>query len=469
MINQKMRHCARLSAFMFVAIGIMALSALPAYAQDRDRLLDIQEIKTPKGITAWLVEDSSIPVISMQYAFKGAGAVNDPQGKQGLAQLLSNTMDEGAGDLDSQAFQKELQDLSISLSFNSGRDHFGGSLKTLTKNSMRAFNLLEMAIMRPRFDDDPVQRMRQSNQSRIRGSLSNPDWVAARVLNDVAFEGHPYARNSGGTLSSLDAITSDDLRAFHRAHLGKNNLVVAVAGDIDAERLSVVLDNIFAGLPDVDIPSADDVAVQNIGKIAIYEKDIPQTIVEMMKPGIARNDPDYFTAQVMNFVLGSSGFGSRLTEEIREKQGLTYGVYSSFYNLDHLNAMAVSTSTKNENVPKMLAAIESEFETMRDGGITQDELDDAKAYLIGSLPLSLTSTDKISGLMLSLMTDDLGVDYLERRQSAIENTTIESIAKVSKRLLSPDEFVTVLVGQPPRDTLEWLGEIHMVETLPNVE
>jgi len=418
----------RLFALSFVIL--LCVFSLPTHAAER--LLDIQEVKTSKGITAWLVEDSSIPVISMQFSFKG-------------------------------------QDLSISLSFNTGRDHFGGSLKTLTKNSERAFNLLEMAVMRPRFDGAPVQRMRAANQSRIRSSLSNPDWIAARLLNDVAFAGHPYAFNSGGTLSSLDAITPDDLRGFHRAHLGKNNLVVAVAGDINAKRLKVVLDNIFAGLPDVDIADVADLELQAKGDIAVYKKDIPQTIVEMMQPGISRKDPDYHAAQIMNFVLGSSGFGSRLTEEIREKRGLTYGVYSSFYNLDKLSAMSVSTSTKNENVPEMLATIESEFAEMRDAGISQSELDDAKAYLIGSLPLSLTSTDKISGLMLSLLRDDLPIDYLDQREKAIKDMRLDDITRIAERLLSPDQFVTILVGQPPLDTLEWLGDITTIETLPNVE
>ncbi len=438
---------------------------MPAQA----KILDIQEVKSKSGITAWLIEDNSIPVISFQFAFKGAGSVNEPADKQGLAQLLSNTMDEGAGDLDSQAFQKELQDLSISLSFSSGRDHFGGSVKTLTKNSERAFDLLEMAIMRPRFDDEPVQRMRDANKSRIRSSLSNPDWMTARIMNDVAFADHSYAQNSGGTLSTLDAITSDDLRNFRRKHLGTNNLVVAVAGDINAKRLKIILDNVFAGLPEVDIPAPNTFTLKNQKKIAVYKQDIPQTIIEMMTPALTKDDPDYFAAQVMNFVLGSSGFGSRLTEEIREKRGLTYGIYSSLQVMDYTNALRVSTSTKNENVPEMLSTIHKEFNAMREAGITQEELDDAKAYLIGSLPLSLTSTDKISGLMLSLMRDDLGRDYLDRRQKAIEEMTIDDVKTVSSRLLSTDKFVSVLTGNPPLDILQGFGEITTIEALPNVE
>ena len=455
----------RIFGILFVLLVFVA----PVQAKERGTLLDIQKVVSKKGITAWLVQDDSVPVISMQFSFKGAGSANETIETQGLARLLSNTMDEGADELDSQTFQKELQDLSISLSFNSGRDHFGGSVKTLTKNSERAFVLLEKAVMRPRFDEEPVQRMKLANQTRIRSSLSNPDWMAARVLNDVAFEGHPYALNSGGTISTLEAITPDDLRAFRAEHLGKNNLVVAVAGDINVKRLKVILDNVFGGLPDVEAPQIEDLDVQNAGKIAVFEQDIPQSVIEVMQPGIERDDKDYFAAQVMNFVLGSSGFGSRLTEEIREKRGLTYGIYSSFYNLDKLAAMSVSTSTKNENVPEMLATIQNEFVKMRNDGITQEELDDAKAYLIGSLPLSLTSTDKISGLMLSLLSHDLPIDYLDIREKAIKDMSREDIARVAKRLLTPNQFVTILVGKPPQDTLGWMGKTVTIETLPNVE
>ena len=453
-----------MTVFLFFA----ALS--PTYAQETENsepdepLLDIQTVTSDGGITAWLVEDHSVPVIAMEFAFKGAGAAQNLPEKQGLAQLLSNTMDEGAGEIDSQTFQKELRDRSISLSFRSGRDDFGGSVKTLSKNAPRAFELLELALTQPRFDPDPVARMKKANQSRIRSSLSDPDWMAARLMNDVAFAGHPYALNSGGTLSSLETLTPEDLRQYHATHIGKNNLVVAVAGDISAEALKTTLDDVFGGLPQVDIQPPADLALQNQGSVSVYETDIPQTIVEIMQPGIARTDPDYHSAQVMNFILGSSGFGSRLTEEIREKRGLTYGIYTNFYNLDHVQTLNVSTSTQNENVPEMLSLIQSEFDKIKNEPVTEKELQDAKAYLIGSLPLSLTSTDKIAGLLLSLQVDGLPIDYLDQREDSIENTSIADISRVAQSLLDPGKFVTILVGKP-----QGLTDANKIETLPNVE
>jgi len=426
-------------------------------------VLDIKEIKSESGITAWLVEDHSVPVIALNFAFKNTGTKYDPADKQGLARLASNTMDEGAGDLDSQAFQKELQDLSISLSFGASRDHFSGGVKTLTRNKDRAFKLLKLALTQPRFDEEPLQRMRAANQARIKSSLIDPKWMAARIQNDRAFEGHPYAKNSGGTLSSLENITTDDLRSFHKT-LGKNNLVISASGNITADELKSLLDNVFSDLPKTTQPAIPELKLQNTGKLYIYKQDIPQTIIEIIQTGIDRTDPNYQTAQVMNFILGSSGFGSRLTEEIREKRGLTYGIYSYFQNYEATDTMHVSTSTANENVLEMLDLIEAEWDRIIKTPPTDKELESAKSYLIGSLPLSLTSTDRIAGLLLSLQIDALPIDYLDKREQQIKATNAQHVQTTAQRLLNTESFTTILVGKP-----EGIENAEKIEVLPNVE
>ena len=448
---------------VLIAFTILFLT-LNGNAFARNKILDIQEVKSPNGISAWLVEDHSVPVIALKFSFKGAGSSLDPANKQGLARMVSNTMDEGAGNLSSQEFQKELRDLVISLNFGSNRDNFSGNLKTLSKNKTRAFELLELSLTQPRFDKEPVDRMRKANQSRIRSSLSDPNWIAARFLNDIAFAGHPYAQNSGGTLSSLENISPEDLKLFHRSYLGKNNLSVAVAGDITAKDLETVLDKIFGKLAEISIPPTSNLKLQNQGKSFIYKYDIPQTIIEIMQPGIDRKDPDYQIAQVMNFILGSSGFGSRLTETIREKRGLTYGIYTYFYNMEYLDTLALSTSTKNENTAEMLSLIKTEWDKIKSEPVTDKELKNAKAYLIGSLPLSLTSTDKIAGLLLSLQQDNLPIDYLMQRETKIQSTTKEEIQELAKSLLNEDQFTTILIGQP-----EGINNAKLLEIIPNVE
>jgi zinc protease len=448
---------------IFIAVIITGIAAPQSFA--RDQILDIKEVKTESGITAWLVEDHSIPVIAMQFAFKGAGSIQESADKQGLVRLLSNTMDEGAGELASEEFQKTLRDLSISLAFSSSRDAFSGGVKTLSANKDKAFELLTLALNEPRFDEEPVSRMIAANQARIRSSLSDPEWMAARLMNDKAYGNHPYALNSGGTLSTLPKLTPDDLRNFAKTHLTRDRLHIAVAGDITEEELKGVLDRIFAPLPEkAPEIKTEAVILQNKGQVFLYKQEIPQTVIEIIQPGIERDDPDYFKAQVMNFILGSSGFGSRLTEEIREKRGLTYGIYSYLSNGDYFDGFAVSTSTANDNTKEMLSLITAEWEKMRSYPVSQEELDNAKSYLIGSLPLSLTSTDAFAGLMLSLQLDNLGMDYLDKRETAIQAASLDDIFAVSQRLLAPENFVTVLVGSPAG-----IDQATTIETLPNVE
>lgn len=455
--------------FFLIVFLIVLLSSLNV-SRANDNILDIQEVTTQSGIKAWLVEDDSVPVISLSFSFLGAGSAQDSAKKQGLTRLASNTMDEGAGDLSAQQFQKRLKNLSTTLYFQSSRDHFSGELKTLTKNQDEAFNLLRMAILQPRFDQEAIDRMRQANQSRVRSSLSDPKWIAARIMNDRLYESHTYALNSGGSISSLENITKDDLKTFSKTRLGKNNLRIAVAGDINAAELAARLELIFSDLQQtVTLQSIDHIGLQNSGNIYVHEKDVPQTIVELSYPGLARENPDYIGLQVLNYILGSSGFGSRLMDDIREKRGLTYSIYSSLLTLDKAQNLTISSSTKNDSAQEMLFLIKNIVQDLKTNGATQEELDNARSYLIGSLPLSLTSTDKITRVLISLMQHNLPVDYLQNRNDTIEALTLSDIKRIAQNYLDPEQFVAVLVGSPSIDKTDDTIEIQIVDSIPNAE
>lgn len=428
-------------------------------------ILDIKQVRSAQGITAWLVEDHTLPVIALSFSFKGAGSALDPANKQGLSLMASNTMDEGAGPYDSQTFQKMLSDQSISLGFGAGRDNFGGSMKTLVRHADTAFDLLKLALTEPRFDTEAVDRMRAANIARVRNAVGDPDWISARLMNDTAFAGHPYALNSGGTLTTLAGLTPDDLKNFARTRLSRDHLLVTVVGDIDEETLKKRLNEVFGKLPaTAALPPVADFTVQNAGKHVHYDMDIPQTIIEIMQPGIGRDDPDYYAATVMDFILGGSGFGSRLTEEVREKRGLTYGIQTSFYMMDHLKGYTVSTSTRNETAAEVLKLINEEWRKMSVAPPTDKEVADAKSYLIGSLPLALSSSGQIADLLLGLRLEDLPIDYLDRRAAKIDAVTPADVQRVAKRILNPDTLTVVTVGKP-----ENVKADVTVETLPNVD
>lgn len=443
--------------------GFMLLSC---NAQADEKLIDIQAVKTESGITAWLAENHDLPIIAVNFTFLDSGTALDPADKQGLVRMLSNTMDEGAGDLDSQAFQKALSDNSITLMFSAGRDGFGGNLKTLTRNKNKAFDLLHLALTTPRFDQEPVERMRAANMARVRSSLSEPDWIAARLLNDRIFQGHPYAMNSGGTLTSLARITPDDLRHFQKTYLTRDRLLISVAGDITATEVKTQIDKIFGGLPAKAPADAvvADAALKNAGQITLFEQAIPQTIVSIGLPSFGRDDPDYYPLRVMNYIFGEAGFGSRLMEEIREKRGLTYGIYSDIQNYRHTDVLSISTSTKNESAAELLSVTREEMKKLARTPIDNPELQDAKSYLTGSVPLSLSSTDKIAGMMTGLQIEGLPRDYLDKYAAEINKVTIADIQRVAARVLDPTKMTVVLVGKP-----EGIENATVVTEIPNAQ
>jgi len=415
----------------------------PAFAAD------IQEVRSPGGITAWLVEEHSIPMIAMEVHFSG-GASLDPEGREGLANLLSGLLDEGAGDLDSQAFQARLEDLAISLSFNAGRDSFTGSLRTLTENEDEAFRLLRLALTAPRFDAEPVERIRSQVIAGIRAREQNPNRIVGRTLFTTLFPDHPYGRPSRGTPESVAAVTADDLRAFVRERFAKQNLIVGVVGDITPERLALLLDSTFGALPDT-APAAvavPDVEPARTGGLTVVQRPIPQSVLMWAMPGIRRDDPDYFAAVLMNRVLGGGSFTSRLYEEVREKRGLAYSVYSAIVPYKHAGVVLGGVGTQNSQLKESLDIIRAEIEKVARDGITPEELEAAKTYTTGAFPLTLNTNGRIAAVLVTLQVLDLGIDYLDRRADLVNRVTLEDIKRVAERLLDTEAMTVVVVGNP---------------------
>jgi zinc protease len=410
--------------------------------------LPIQVVTSPAGITAWLVEDHSVPVIALQFAVRGGSAL-DPVDKSGLANLVASTLDEGAGDLDTEAFQGRLEDSSIYLSFSAVRDEFRGSLKTLTANADEAWHLLNLSITAPRFDADEVARVKEQIISDIQNNYSDPQWVTYRTLNNTIYAGHPYHMPGAGYEQTVAKITPDDLRGWVKQRIARDHLKLAVAGDITADELKIVLDKIFADLPEKSQPfKLSDVKLQAAGQSFVVNRAIPQTRLVMAQPSIPRSDPDWYAASIMNYVLGGGGFNSRLMLEVREKRGLTYGVDTQMQHNDYADIMMVAASTANSTAAEAVRLIKAEWQNIKDNGITAEELKDAQTYLTGALPLALTSTDKIADFMLQLQLEDLGTNYPQERLDKLNAVTLADVARTAKRLLQPAALTLIAVGAP---------------------
>ncbi len=425
-----------------LVLGAGVLSATPV------RAVTIERVVSPGGVMAWLVQDHTNPIISMRFAFRG-GAALDPAGKGGLANFTASTLDEGAGDLNSKAFQGTLEDLVITLRFNAGRDVFGGQLVTLVENRDTAFNLLSLALSKPRFDAEPVERIRGQILAQLRRETENPGAIAGKTLFKTLFPDHPYGRPTKGTTESVGALSKSDLRSFTRDRLAKDNLIIGVVGDISPKTLAALLDTTFGGLPDEARPWAiPEAEPQGAGRSIVVEKQIPQSSIVFAEKGLKRRHPDFYAAYIMNYVFGGGGFTSRLYTAIREKRGLAYSVYSGLHPLDRAGLIFGGAGTANAKVGETIRLIRQEWSRMADSGMSEKELADAKTYLTGSYPLRFTSSGSIASMLVGIQRDNLGIDYMDRRNSLIEAVSLADVNRIAGTLLRADKLTVVVVGKP---------------------
>ncbi|MBI5162449.1 MAG: insulinase family protein [Magnetospirillum sp.] len=423
-----------------VVLLLLLVTAAPAGA------VTVERVVSPKGIEAWLVQDHANPIIAVNVAFRGGAAV---EGKPGLANIVASLLDEGAGPYDSQAFQGKLEDLAIELSFDAGRDAVHGHLKTLTENRDTAFEMFRLALTQPRFDKEPVERIRSQILTMLAREMQTPEVVASRAWFRLAFANHPYANPPRGTPETVKAVTVPDLKAFTAGRLAREAMVVGVVGDITPEQLKPILDATFAALPAKAAAAVvAETAPKAPGRVEVIERDNPQSVAVFGQAGIKRNDPDWYAAYVMNYILGGGGFSSRLTEEVREKRGLAYSVYSYLQPYDHAGLLVGGVATENARLSESLDLIRGEWSRMRNEGPSVEELANAKTYLTGSFPLSLDSTASIAGLLVSMQLEHLGIDYLDKRNGFIAAVQLPDVKRAAARLLDPAALTVVVVGKP---------------------
>lgn len=427
-----------------VLIGLVVASAFAAGAANA---VTIERVVSPKGIEAWLVQEDAVPLIAMSFAFEG-GAAQDPAEKPGVANMLSALLDEGAGPLDSEAFQLALNDNAIGLSFSIGRDTFRGSFRTLRDTKDEATRLLKLALTEPRFDAEPVERMRAQILAGIVARERDPGEQASNALMTSLFPGHAYGRPSEGTIDSVSAISTEDLRTYFGKIVARDNLKVAVVGAIDAGALAILLDDVFGDLPVKANRTGLAEVEPAVGSDISIPMAIPQTLIQFAGKGLKRDDPDFIAASIASHILGGGGFTSRLYEEIREERGLAYSVSLGMAPLEHTGVVFVSTSTRSDQADAVVALIESEIQRFAKEGPTDEELAEAKAYLIGSYPLRFDTSRSIANQLLAIQLDDLGLDYVDQRNDLIAAVTIEDVRRVAERLFGDGDMTIVRVGQP---------------------
>jgi zinc protease len=424
------------------ALAILLVAALPARAT-----IEITPVTSPGGISAWLYEDHTIPIVTLEASFRG-GAVLDPEGQEGVTALMTALLEEGAGDLDATAFAVARESIAARFSFGAAHDAVSVSATMLAENRDEALDLLRSALVAPRFDDAAVERVRAQALASLRADSSNPRRLASRAFHAQAFDGHPYARPSDGTEETVAALTRDQIRAARAAALTTDRLAISVVGAIGPEELGPLLDRLFGDLSRQGPPLPPVAAAQAPGTVTVIDLDIPQSVVTFGHAGLARDDPDFIPAVVLDHILGGGGFGSRLTEEIRERRGLTYGIATWLAPNDFGWLYLGSFSSGNETVAEALDLVRAEWAWIAAEGVTAAELDAAKRYLTGAYALRFDGNARIAGQLLGLQIAGLDPDYVNRRNDLVAAVTLDDLRRVTARLIDPEALTFVVVGRP---------------------
>lgn len=427
---------------VLTALAFWTATSLPVLAA-----VDIQEVKTPGGFTAWLVEEPSIPFVSLEIWFRGGTSVDTPE-TRGAVNLMTGLLEEGTDGLDARGFAEARDSLAASFSFRANDDAITVSSRFLSDTTDEAMALLKQALSTPGFDPVAVERVRAQVLAGLRSDAEDPDSIASLTFAKMAFGDHPYGSDGQGTLESVAALTREDLIAAHQGTMTRDRVFIGAAGDISPEKLAEVIDTLLADLPQTGAPLPEPASFLLTGGVQVVPYPTPQSVIQFAQPGISREDPDFFPAFLMNQILGGGGFGSRLMEEVREKRGLTYGIYAYLAQKDQSDLFVGRASTANERAAETIAVVREEWAKMASEGPTQDELDRAKTYLTGAYPLRFDGNGSLARIAVGMQLDGLPIDYIATRNDRVEAVTLDDVRRVSASLLDPDGLSFIVVGQP---------------------
>lgn len=425
---------------------LLALTLLGAAVAARAEVRPV-EVVSPGGIGAWLIEAPEIPIVAIEIRFPG-GAAGEAAEMQGVTQMMTALLEEGAGALDAQGFAAARDGIAAEFSFSAGQDWVSVSALYLTENEDRAIELLALALNEPRFDADAVERVREQMLAALRSDERDPVEIAGRAFDAQVFGAHPYARDPGGTVETVGRMTPDDLRAAHQGTLVRQGVIVSAVGDIDADRLGRVIDRLLGGLPATGRPAPGPAAVAPDGGVAILPFPGPQSVIRFGHEGLAVSDPDFITAFVVDDILGGGRFSSRLTNEVREKRGLTYGIGSGLNPMRQAALIEGQVRTANETVADVIAIVRAEWARMAAGDFDEADLAAAKTYLTGSYPLRFEGNGAIAGVLAGLQMQGYPIDYPAGRNARIEAVTLEDARRVAARIYRPEALRFVVVGEP---------------------
>ena len=429
------------------AMGIATLCCISTFAYATPK---IQHWQSSSGANVLFVEDHDIPMLDVAVTFP-AGSSFDAADKSGVAGLTHQLLDAGSDGLSEDEISRGMADIGAQFGGSFDPDRSSMSLRTLSSASERdkALDIMARVLQHPEFPEAILAREKVRLIAALKEAETKPESIAEKAFQKAVFGTHPYALLGSGEVDSVEKITVQDLRDFYRAHYQAAHAVVAIMGDATRAQAEAIAKQLTAQLPQSATPSA----LPNVTmKIAASEQRIShpasQSHILIGAPGVARGDPDFFPLYVGNYTLGGGGFASRLMEEVREKKGLAYDVYSYFMPLKQPGAFQIGLQTKKEQADEALKLVRSTLADFIAKGPTEKELLAAKQNIIGGFPMRIDSNRKILDYLSIIGFYDLPLTYLDDFTRNIDSVTVTQIREAFARHVDPQALATVIVGAP---------------------
>jgi len=415
-----------------------------------------KRIQLDNGMILLLSEKHDIPMVTANMVIK-AGSTAEPADKPGLASITASLLSQGTAKRTASRISSEIDFIGGSITTSSGDDYASASLRVLKKEFHTGLDLLSDVLMNPIFDQKEIDRKVKSTLAEIQRQKEEPGVIANEAFEKSVFGGHPYGRTSDDVAAYLPKLTRQDILDFYNARYGPNNAVIAVVGDVNEMEIVALLNQYFKlwqkkeqSLPaSVQPPVIGKTIAQKIGK------NITQANIAIGHIGMSRENPDYYAAMVMNYILGGGGFSSRLMDNIRDNKGLAYDVHSAFSAQKEPGTFTVTIQTKNESANEVISETFKEIRRMQNELVSEKELSDAKAYLTGSFPLRMDTYAKIAGILTSIEIYNLGLDYPQKYPLLINSITREDIQRIAQHYLHPDNMVVVVVANQEKANLKY--------------
>ena len=428
--------------FLIAVCSILILLTKPLYAE-----LNIQELTSQNGTKFWLAQEKSIPFVSLEIRFRGGTSMDDNK-TRGAVSFMTAMLEEGAGELDAQAFSKARDSIAASFNFDVSRDNLSVSARFLSDTREEAIQLLKQALTTPRFDKEAMERVRKQIISIIASNQKNQNKIAQSKLYELTFPDHIYSSSGLGSTEKITLLNGNDLRQAHKVAITRDRISVSIVGDISEIQAIEMLDELLENLPNSSKLLPKRVRANlDLGTVLV-DYPSPQSVAFFTFKGISRTDQDFFAAFVMNHILGGGGFNSRLMKKIREERGLTYSVNTSLAQYDHAELYLGMFQSSNDKISEAIGILKKEIALLANNGVNQEELEEAKKFLIGAYPLRFDGNVRIANILAGMQFMGLDKEYIKLRNVMVSAVTSEDVARVAKRLLSSKEFTLVVVGKP---------------------